>query len=384
MYNPGTNPVSELLGGAVESLDIPEELFRAAATEYADVGSWLAEHADAGEGWEVYPQGSFLLGTVVQPLGRDEYDVDLVCRRSLDKSQVSQEELKEGVRKALSAYLEARRGDSGAPDSCEAGRRCFTLVYEKAFHLDVLPAIPDSNGSPTGILLTDRDLRAWQFSDPKAYAEWFKAQMAAEFIAKRAMLAEAARVEPEQIPDSRVKTTLQRTVQALKHHRNLYFADNLEDRPASILLTTLAALAYAGQQDLFDALLGAADGMPNFIEREGNSWSVPNPVQPQENFADKWSDHPERAKHFYAWLGQLEVDLRAAGETRDLGRVASRLAEGFGEGPIKSAAERLGASALKTRERGKLGFDKTVGALAVAGPGATQIKRHDFYGTQSE
>lgn len=284
--------------------------------------------------------------------------------------------------RALSAYLTARRGDSGAPDSCEAGRRCFTLIYGKAFHLDVLPAIPDGDGSPTGILLTDRYLRALQFSDPKAYAEWFKAQMVAEFIAKRAMLAEAARVEPEQIPDSRVKTTLQRTVQALKHHRNLYFADNLED-PPSILLTTLAH-AYAGQQDLFDALLGAAAGMPNFIEREGNSWSVPNPVQPQENFADKWSTHPERAEHFYVWLGQLEVDLRAAAETRGLGRVASRLAEGFGEGPIKRAAERLGTGALETREGGKLGFDRIAGALAVVGPGVAQIKRHDFYGTPSE
>ncbi len=384
MFNPDASPVTELLGGAVESLDIPEDLFRAAATEYADVGSWLAEHADAGEGWEVYPQGSFLLGTVVQPLGRDEYDVDLVCRRSLDKNQVSQEELKEGVREALSGYLYSRRGDSGAPDSCEDRKRCFTLIYREAFHLDVLPAIPDSAGSQTGILLTDRDLRAWQFSDPKAYAEWFKARMATEFIAKRAMLAEAARVEPEEIPDSRVKTTLQRTVQALKHHRNLYFAENLDERPPSILLTTLAAHAYAGQQDLFDALLGAVSSMPKFIEHDGSSWSVPNPVQGQENFADKWGDYPERAKQFFAWLDQLEADLKAAGEARGLDRVASRLAESFGEGPIKRAAERLGSAALRSRDRGQLGFNKDTGALTVAGAGATLVKPHDFYGSTSK
>ena len=40
-----------------------------------------------------------------------------------------------------------------------------------------------------------------------------------------------------------------------------------------------------------------------------------------------------------ATLAGVEVDLRAAGQTRDLGRIASRLAEGFGEGPLKRAAE---------------------------------------------
>ncbi len=381
MYKPTSNPVSELLGGAVESLDIPEELFRAAATEYADVGGWLADHADAGEGWEVSPQGSFLLGTVVQPLGRDEYDIDLVCLRNLEKAGVSQEELKAGVGEALSAYLDSRRGESGAPDSCEDRKRCFTLTYEKAFHLDVLPAIPDPKGSPTGILLTDRDLRAWQFSDPKAYAAWFKERMEREFFEKREMLAEAERVEPEQIPDSRVKTTLQRTVQALKHHRNLYFAENLDDRPASVLVTTLAAHAYSGEQDLFDAILGAASGMPKFVGREGGKWSVPNPVQPQENFADKWSDYPERAEHFYAWLSQLEADLGAAGEERGLNKVAARLAESFGRDPIERAAERLGDDVLETRKRGELGFDKSSGALTAVGVGATKVKPHDFYGT---
>jgi Second Messenger Oligonucleotide or Dinucleotide Synthetase domain len=381
MFDSEANPVSQLLGGAVESLDIPEELFRAAATEYADVGSWLADHADGDDGWEIYPQGSFLLGTVVRPLGRDEYDIDLVCRRKLDKSEVSQAELKAGVGEALAAYLDSRHGDSGAPDACKDRKRCFTLTYAKAFHLDVLPAIPDTEWPPTGILLTDRDLHEWQHSDPKAYAEWFKQQMATEFISKRARLAEAARIEPEQIPDSEVKTTLQRTVQALKHHRNLYFAEDLDSRPVSILVTTLAAYAYSGKQDLFDALLGAATGMPNHISRDGSGWSVTNPVQERENFADKWRDHPERAERFFAWLQQLEVDLLAANEERRLDRVASRLVEGFGRSPIEKAVKGLGEDTLATRKRGELGVDRASGALTAVGAGATKVRRHDFYGS---
>lgn len=383
MFNLNNNPISELLGGAIESLDIPEELFRAAATEYADVGSFLADYADGEDGWEIYPQGSFLLGTVVQPLGRDEYDIDLVCLRRLEKSQVTQAELKAGVGGALVGYLAYRRGDSGAPDSCEDRKRCFTLIYRRAFHLDVLPAIPDTEGSASGILLTDRDLHAWQFSDPKAYANWFKQRMAAEFLVKRAVLAEAERVEPEQIPDSQVKTTLQRTVQALKHHRNLYFGDDIESRPASILVTTLAAHAYQGEQDLYQALLGAAGSMPNYILEKDGRLIVPNPVQPRENFADKWATYPERAERFKAWLGQLRSDLLAAESETGLGRIATRLSESFGQEPVERAAERYGKGILDTRRRGALGFDPSSGALGSLAVGATKVKPHRFYGTSS-
>jgi Adenylyl/Guanylyl and SMODS C-terminal sensor domain/Second Messenger Oligonucleotide or Dinucleotide Synthetase domain len=351
MPHPDEHAVTQVLGGAIESLDIPDELFLAAVTEYGLVGDWLANHADGETGWEVYPQGSFRLGTVVQPLGRDEYDIDLVCRRGLDKSHVSQEELKDGVGAALDSYIESRRDDSGAPDSCENRKRCFTLTYDRSFHLDVLPAIDDDDHPPTGILLTDRDLRRWQHSNPKAYAEWFRARMREEFMTKRASLAEAAHVEPEEVPESRVKTTLQRTVQALKHHRNIYFAEDLEARPSSILLSTLAAHTYTGERDLYDALITAARGMPDHIEGRPSDWAVPNPVQPRENFADKWNDYPERATKFRGWLDQLVGDLEGAEQEGQLERVAVRLSESFGHGPIDRGVEKLESSASSTTRR---------------------------------
>lgn len=379
MYDTTANPVSQLLGAAVESLDIPEDLFRAAATEYADVGGWLADRADPnGEGWEVYPQGSFLLGTVVRPQGRDEYDVDLVCRRSIDKQSTTQAALKAEVGDALDAYVGSRDGESGAPDGCDERKRCWTLTYEKAFHLDVLPAIPDLEGPPTGIMLTDRDLLEWQYSDPKAYAEWFRGRMLEEFRAERHRLAEAARTDPEDIPESLVKTTLQRVVQVLKCHRDLHFADELDQRPASILITTLAAHAYAGEQELYDALLQTVRVMPDYIAYDGQSWSVSNPVQERENFADKWADEPERAERFHRWLAQLDADLREADGLRGLDRIASRLSESFGAGPVEQAARRLGEGYRTERQGGRLGFAPASGVLS--GAGQTKVKDHDFYG----
>lgn len=69
--------------------------------------------------------------------------------------------------------------------------------------------------------------------------------MSSEFVAKRLRLAEAGHVPPAAIPDARIKTTLQRVVQVLKVHRNQFFADDLDQRPASIVLTTLRPLRAA-------------------------------------------------------------------------------------------------------------------------------------------
>jgi hypothetical protein len=74
--------------------------------------------------------------------------------------------------------------------------------------------------------------------------------------------------------------------------------------------------------------------MPAQIGREDGRWIVANPVQPQENFADRWADHPERAERFGAWLRRLQADLRAAEEESGMHRVAARLSESFGREPV--------------------------------------------------
>lgn len=378
-YDTETNPVSQLLDGTVENLDIPDHLHRAAVAEYNAVGGWLSQHVEpAGAGWHVSPQGSIVLGTVVQPLDRDEFDVDSVCLRDIAKEDITQAALKASVGAALGSYVEARGGGSAAPVDVEERKRCWTLSYSQPFHLDVLPAIPAPDRGPTAIRLTDRELLHWQHSDPKAFADWFRRAMAQELIAKRARLAEAEHTAPEDIPEYRLRTTLQRVVQVLKRHRSIYFAQDLDRRPASILITTLAAHAYRGEQDLYAALLETIELMPDYIEREGGRWSVPNPVEERENFADKWNTEPRLARAFREWLRQLEVDLRAADEARGLDRIADHLSEGFGADPVKKAARRIGEGYRAERESGRLGFAPATGVLS--GVVAKKVKDHDFYG----
>jgi hypothetical protein len=379
MYETRTDMISSLLEGAVEELDIPPELHHAAELEYESVGNWLAAHADANsERGRVYPQGSFRLGTVVQPEGSDEYDLDAVCVRAVAKDDITQARLKTDMGDVLDRYLRAREGDATGPVICEERKRCWTLFYAEPFHLDVLPAIPNPAATGSGILLTDTTLRHWQYSDPIAYADWFRERMRRELIAKRLRLAEARHLPPEKIPYSSVKTTLQRVVQVLKVHRNRYFAADLERRPTSILITTLAAQAYTGERGLEEAVLETARQMPNHIEYDGDHWLVPNPVEPRENFADKWSSDPALATSFYRWLEQLQQDLQGARESDGIDRAVATLSESFGEQPIQKAAARIGETYRSGRELGGLGFAAASGVLSASG--SIPVRQHDFYG----
>jgi hypothetical protein len=332
------------------------------------------------EGWVVYPQGSFLLNTVVLPFGRDEYDVDTVCRREIAKHATTQVDLKGGVGYALSSYVAAHGHLPDGPRERKERNRCWTLCYARSlrFHLDVLPGIPNPESPPDGILITDRELREWQRSNPLAFAAWFKRQAETEFITKRARLAEAARTPPQEIPDWEVKTTLHRVVQVLKLHRNEHFGDDLESRPASILVTTLAALAYRGEQALYDALLETVELIPQYVTRTPSGLVVPNPVEPRENFADRWRDRPDLAREFYAWLDRLGDDLRDAGGQRGIDKVAARLQESFGAQPVEKAVGRLGDAYRRTRETGTLTLAPASGLLST-GRGI-RVRDHGFYG----
>ncbi len=93
-------------------------------------------------------------------------------------------------------------------------------------------------------------------------------------------------------------------------------------RPISVILTTLAAHSYEGEETIADALFAILTKMDQFILRDHyDNAVIPNPTDPAENFADKWIDHPEREEAFYAWLGQAREDFQQAAELADRLRI---------------------------------------------------------------
>lgn len=334
--------LASILQVTADVLDIPDYVYQEATLKYEDIAEHLAAEDSVLRQYEpeIYPQGSFRLGTVVHPYGRgDEYDIDLVCQLKIKKEAITQSDLKSRIGLRLKARQDLAK-------IIEPSRRCWVLSYPAdgtpAFHMDVLPSIPNAERQPTGILLTDTELTRWQKSNPIAYAEWFRQRMQVIFKLRKAALAESLRVSIEQVPDWRVKTPLQRCVQILKRHRDIYFQQKPEVRPVSITLTTLAAHSYQNQEDIFDALTVIAKRMPSFIENRDGKWWVPNPTDPDENFADKWNEYPERREAFMQWLKQVEADFANVSRAETLPQGLTWLDKSLGRETMNKVATALG------------------------------------------
>jgi len=87
--------LSDLLRAIADDLDIPGHMYEDAVVKYTEVGEWLA-HEDselAQYDPDIFPQGSFRLGTMVRPVNdSEEYDIDLVCHLKIKKENTTQKE----------------------------------------------------------------------------------------------------------------------------------------------------------------------------------------------------------------------------------------------------------------------------------------------------
>jgi hypothetical protein len=370
--------ISQLIGTTIEQLDITDGAFEAAERCYHDLGAHLSE-----AGVEVHVQGSFLLGTVVRPHHRDgEYDLDLVSRLDVAKTSITQKELKDRIGSLLATYHNEHDGEAcESPKEVSEGRRSWCLHYDN-FHMDVLPAIPDAaSASVTAIELTDRNLRLWQKSDPLAYVEWFRGQCAKQFVEERLALAKSYG-SVDAVPKHRVRTPLHRIVQMLKRHRDIYFADDLDDRPPSSLITTLAGRSYQGEKDLITATMAAVQRMPDYVEKRSGHYWVENPVCAGENFADKWNDYEARRLKFETWRATVEEDLAGfMQETNGAVALHQRIAKAFGNAPVEEAVKALGARTSVARETGNVHFAS--GGLLTTAVTATAVPTHRFFGDET-
>lgn len=299
---------NQLLDQTAMRLDLPEPLAAEAVLEYEAVADWLSSAGSSLAAYvpNIYPQGSFRLGTPVRPsMAGADFDIDLVCRLALTKDSTTQLELKTRVGDRL-------REDKDMATMLEEKRRCWTLKYPGRFHLDILPAIGDSASAPECILIPDRDLFRWQPSNPIGYSDWFFDRMGPLLLKEQERLAGALGSSIEEIPRWRVRTPLQRAVQLLKRHRDVHFNVDNDRRPASIILTTLAARAYQQERDTMSALLNIVRTLDKHIEYRKGDWWVSNPAQPRENFADRWNEDLKRREAFIGWLRSAQTTLDGA------------------------------------------------------------------------
>jgi hypothetical protein len=372
-----TPEAEETLEDLADSLAIPESRYEQAERSYKALGEWLNRPESSIRQFDpqVHVQGSFGLGTAIPPISDEEhYDVDAVCEfRKLSKSQTTQQNVKTLLGNEMRLY--AKRQNMNKP--VEEHRRCWRLDYADGaqFHMDVTPGLLnaaeqralllahglDASFADTAIAITDIDHHAyrilsadWPRSNPRGYLKWFLSRMEVIFEQrKRELIRKGARAGTEPIPFYAVRTPLQSATMILKRHREIMFVARSDERPISIILTTLAAHAYNGEAKISDALFAILNGMDRFIGRAADgSYMVANPSDPSENFTDKWHKHPERAAAFLEWLEHARRDFAHAAELSNKQLITETLAKSVGRGIAdrvrKRSAARLGAPAVLT------------------------------------
>jgi len=334
-----------------ESLELPDSSYEAATKRYRDLGDWLHDKSKsqcAQFAPDVFPQGSFRLGTAIKPWKQEDYDLDLVCtlKSDITTANYTQYRLKSLLGEDLNNY----RKERSIAEALEEKHRCWRLNYQDTlkFHMDTSPSIPHEastfkilkermvktgsteafaqNVAQMALAITDnrhlhyRELCTdWKISNPEGYAIWFESRMhqARELLESRAIMEKVASVD--NLPVYRWKTPLQYAIQILKRHRDITFEKDPDCKPISIIITTLAARAYSGESDIQLALNNILYKMDSLVSELKPR--IPNPVNPIEHFAEKWYTTEglklQLEKNFHLWLIRVKTDLEIVMSARD-------------------------------------------------------------------
>lgn len=353
---------NDVLNTILEKIELPDSAYEKAEKRYKDLGDWLHRPESTCGNFDphVFSQGSFRLGTAIRPDSEEQYDLDMGCnlRSGLDKSSITQKQLKHLVGHELELYRKAR----GIKEELAEKKRCWRLEYADglSFHMDIVPCVPESdtgrgllknrmvenskfdeslaqNVSQLAVSITDNTdptyavvNESWRISNPEGYARWFETRMktARLIINEREMRFKAS---IDSLPYYQWKTPLQQVIQLLKRHRDTMFKNNKDSKPISVIITTLATKSYKGESDLASALNTVLSEMDDHISPQAPL--IPNPVNPTEDFADKWYDEKSAQyrlqENFYKWLYQARADFRALCSSDDTQRIVNAAQNGL-------------------------------------------------------
>lgn len=369
-----------ILENIIKNLELPESAYEKARKRYEDLGEWFGREESTVKDKDphIFAQGSFRLGTAIYPLNSDDaYDLDLACklRKGVTKDSNTQEFLKEVVGQELEAYRIAR----GIKAPKEEKHRCWRLEYQDdlSFHMDIVPCIPADeirlkriqesirqsgveeflaeSASQLTVSITDDRHEGyrqicdnWHISNPEGYSQWFEFRMN-----QNQQLFSVEKAQVDEIPLFKRKTPLQRSIQLLKRHRDQMFKDDKNAKPTSIIITTLAARAYNGEPDLYSALNSILSQMGELVNTKNPR--VPNPVDPGEDFADRWS-MPEYKdlyleQNFWNWLVQAQSDFESILSTLDRKFIIKQVEQKFSLRLNLELAKGLGAVSIVTPKR---------------------------------
>ncbi|ANE53142.1 nucleotidyltransferase [Flavisolibacter tropicus] len=365
--------IDDLLDKMAENLQLDATRQQRMKQHYEAVKDWIeADPVFFGPyKYDVYPHGSVRILTTVKPVEREEFDLDIAIHLKPGMGSHSPARIYAEVKRRLEAH-ETYKG------MLEPKNRCLRLNYSGDFHMDILPGVQESEWDENKLKVPDHDLGRWVSSNPRGYADWF---LAKANLVKMSLLEKALRAENLPADNFDQKKPLQRAVQLIKRYRDLYFQERFSDhKTSSIVLTTLAGMYYTGEESIFDTV----DNIVSTIGRETavaeKRIKVFNPVNPQEDFTDKWEDDPRYYIGFKAFCKHLQSEWQELKKHHGIPD-ESRILKGlFGESVVTKAYQSQASHLEELRGGGKLGINRTTGILSAAGSMASTVKPNTFFG----
>lgn len=368
--------LDDLLNRIAEKLQLNQTRIEKAEQSYKSVIKWLEEDEQffGKHSLNIYPQGSYKLGTTVKPKGKDEYDLDFVLEVDYDSNNINPVDMLK--------HLERRLKANGIyEDKVEAKKRCVAINYDGDFHMDIIPAVPKYIFEGEDIKISDRKLEEWIDSCPKGYINWFESK----FVQNKILLEKAAAVEelPSKVPYTFIQP-LQRVVQLMKRHRDIYFKDENEDyAPRSIVLTTLAGTYYNSWESENESLMNILVNISKEIKR--NPYSkivVKNPALESEKFSDLWESKPHLYKHFVDFINSFLSDWQKLNQLSGIDKISTHLQLIFGEEVSKQVIAEQADYVEELRKANRLGIT-TLGTLTpMTTEFTSKVARNNFFGDE--
>lgn len=332
----------ELLARIAQELELNKTRLQRMESAYNTLAEFLKNDNDFFEDLEieVYAQGSKRIGTTVRPINNEDFDLDVVLHIYDPYYNHTPEQI-------YNALLNSLSNNEYYKSIMEKKKRCVRLNYKSDFHMDILPACMPNSFEKESIKIPEKALKIWSSANPKGFSLWFlkiaesvEAPMLRKYaeVLFESQMSFKAQVEKEELPkELYFKTPLQRAVQLLKRYRDIYY-HNRDYRVSSIVITTLAARLYQGENSIFEALNNIVTRINSgYIDsvNGGYKFKVLNPVNPEEDFTDSWTaKHYESFYSFISDFGKRWRNLSNSFETSKEDYIKL-----FGEGVYKKTLE---------------------------------------------
>ena len=354
--------MSDILG-LISKLDISPTMYKDAVEKYKNLGTYLQEK---GIQADFYPQGSFSIGTVVRPYKDNKdanFDLDAICQILNEKDATTAQDIKEMVE----STFEENETYKKKITNCD---KCCTINYaetnEIGFSIDIVSAVAEDESTKqrlkeksilpeyidTAIAISSKkdEEYEWATNNPKGFKEWFD-RINKPFLENNPLQSRSAIFESyrgvfasiEEIPIELERSALQRVIQILKRHRDVYFSKKQNGnilKPISAIITTVVATIastasaslnvfyllkyvlsefniYSKRQILNETEFSNFYKNKNIVQRKEGHWIIENPVNPEDNLADSWNENPLIARAFFDWTKCVSTDFLESYEKRD-------------------------------------------------------------------